>query len=96
VGRATTTARGASRAYYEKLDIKRAQEQVELIKTRLEETEKELQREADNIANLYDPEREQLQTVVLRPKKKDIVVLWSGLVWLPFWHLASGVLEPGF
>lgn len=94
LGRATTTARSASRAYYEKLDIKRAQEQVELARQRLEEMEQELQREADNIARLYDPQGEQLQTLALRPKKKDICVRWSGLLWLPFWHLESGGLEP--
>ncbi|MCX8159730.1 MAG: ATP-binding protein [Candidatus Saccharicenans sp.] len=96
VGRATTTARSASRAYYEKLDIKRAQEQLELARTRLEEMEKELQREADTIASLYDPEREQLQTLSLRPKKKDIAILWSGLLWLPCWQFESGKVEPAF
>ena len=96
VGRATTTARSASRAYYEKMDIKRAQEQVELTRTRLEEMEKELEREANQIAGLYDPAGEQLETVALRPKKKDIAIIWSGLLWLPVWHLASGNLEPGF
>ncbi|HOL46181.1 MAG TPA: ATP-binding protein [Candidatus Saccharicenans sp.] len=96
VGRATTTARSASRAYYEKMDIKRAQEQVELTRARLEEIEKELQREADQIVSLYDPAGEQLETVALRPKKKDLALIWSGLLWLPVWHLASGNQEPGF
>jgi len=96
IGRATTTARSASRAYYEKLDIKRAQERAEMARTRLEEMERELEREADNIANLYDPEQEQLQTMALRPRKKDMAVCWSGLLWLPFWHLESGEVKPGF
>ncbi|MDI6697340.1 MAG: ATP-binding protein [Candidatus Saccharicenans sp.] len=96
IGRATTTARSASRAYYEKMDIKRAQEQVELARSRLEEMERELQREADSIASLYDPEREQFQIIAIRPKKKDMAVRWSGLLWLPYWHLDSGVREPGF
>ncbi|HNS05555.1 MAG TPA: ATP-binding protein [Candidatus Saccharicenans sp.] len=96
LGRATTTARSASRAYYEKMDIKRAQEQVELTRARLEEIEKELQQEADQIVSIYDPASEQLETVALRPKKKDLALIWSGLLWLPVWHLASGNLEPGF
>lgn len=96
VGRATTTARSASRAYYEKMDIKRAQEQLELARARLEEVEQQLQREADAIASLYDPEREQLQTMALRPKKKDIAIRWAGLLWLPFWQQASGAVEPAF
>lgn len=96
VGRAATTARTASRAYYEKLDIKRAQEQVELAKARLEEMERELQLEADKIASLYDPEREQLQPLILRPKKKDISIHWSGLLWLPYWRLDSEEIQPAF
>jgi len=96
VGRATTTARSASRAYYEKMDIKRAQEQLELARARLEEMEKQLQREADAIASLYDPEREQLQTLALRPKKKDIAIRWAGLLWLPYWQQESGTVEPAF
>lgn len=96
VGRATTTARTASRAYYEKLDIKRAQEQVELAKARLAEMEQALQQEADKIANLYSPEREQLQSLILRPKKKDITIRWSGLLWLPGWQLDSGEIKPAF
>lgn len=96
VGRATTTARSASRAYYEKMDIKRAQEQLELARARLEEMEKQLQREADAIASLYDPEREPLQTLALRPKKKDIAIRWAGLLWLPYWQQESGVVEPAF
>lgn len=94
VGRATTTARSASRAYYEKLDIRRAQEQVELARARLEEMERELEREAENITRIYNPEREELQTMYIRPKKKDIAVRWLGLLWLPFWHLDSGGVEP--
>ncbi|MCX7973874.1 MAG: ATP-binding protein [Candidatus Aminicenantes bacterium] len=96
VGRAATTARTASRAYYEKLDIKRAQEQVEMAKARLDEMERELQQEANNIASLYDPEREQLQPLILRPKKKDINIRWSGLLWLPYWELDSGEIQPAF
>ena len=67
-----------------------------MARTRLEEMERELEREADNIASLYNPDQEQLQTLVLRPKKKDITVRWSGLLWLPFSYLESGEVKPGF
>ena len=69
---------------------------MELTRARLEEIEKELQQEADQIVSIYDPASEQLETVALRPKKKDLALIWSGLLWLPVWHLASGNLEPGF
>lgn len=57
--------------------------------------ERQLEREAENITTIYDPEREKLQVLALGPKKKDIAVRWLGLLWLPFWHLESGKVEPG-
>ena len=96
IGRAATSARGASRTYYEKMDIQRAQQQVDQAKSRLDDMEKQLQAEADRIGLAFDPAAETLQSVSLRPKKKDIAVQWSGLLWLPYWHLETGVAEPGF
>jgi hypothetical protein len=96
IGRATTSARGASRAYYEKMDIQRAQQQLEMAKSRLDEMERELRAEADRISAAIDPSAETLQPVILRPKKKDIAVQWSGLLWLPYWHPEVGGAEPGF
>ncbi len=96
IGRAATSARGASRTYYEKMDIQRAQQQVDQAKSRLDDMEKQLQAEADRIGAAFDPASETLQSVILRPKKKDIAVQWSGLLWLPYWHLDTGAAEPGF
>ena len=96
IGRATTSARGASRAYYEKMDIQRAQQQVDQATSRLADLERQLEGEADRIGVAFDPAAETLQAVILRPKKKDIAIQWSGLLWLPFWHLDSGGAEPGF
>ena len=96
LGRATTSARSASRAYYEKMDINRAQQQIENARQRLEEMEQQLQKEANNIASAFDPALESLQTLVLRPKKKDIAIRWSGILWLPFWHLEEGGVEADF
>jgi len=96
IGRATTSARSASRAYYEKMDIDRAKQQVEVAQTRRAELEKQVEVEATRITNSLDPNTEVLQPIVLRPKKKDIMVQWSGLLWLPFWHLESGAVEAGF
>jgi hypothetical protein len=96
IGRATTSARGASRAYYEKMDIQRAQQQVEQAKSKLGDMDRQLQAEADRIGAAFDPAAEALQSVILRPKKKDIAVQWSGLLWLPYWHLETGGAEPAF
>jgi hypothetical protein len=38
----------------------------------------------------YDPEGEELETVVVRPKKKDIAVKLVALAWTPFFQGAGG------
>jgi hypothetical protein len=96
IGRATTSARSASRAYYEKMDIQRARQQLELAQSRRAELEKQVEAEATRITSRLDPNAEVLQPLVLRPKKKDILVRWSGLLWLPYWHLDGGGEEAGF
>jgi hypothetical protein len=96
VGRATTSARSASRAYYEKMDIDRARQQVETAQQRLTDLEKEVETEAARITSALDPNTETLEPVTLRPKKRDISIVWSGLLWLPFWHLDDGRMEPGY
>jgi hypothetical protein len=96
VGRATTSARSASRAYYEKMDIERARQQLEVAQQRQADLEKEVEAEAGRITSALDPSTEVLQPLTLRPKKKDIMVVWSGLLWLPYWHLDDGRVEPGF
>jgi hypothetical protein len=96
VGRATTSARSASRAYYEKMDIDRARQQVEIAQQRLTDLEKRVEAEAARISSALDPNTEVLEPITLRPKKRDISVVWSGILWLPFWQLDDGRVEPGF
>jgi hypothetical protein len=96
IGRATTSARSASRTYYEKMDIERARQQLEMARSRRAEMDRQVEEEAARITSSLDPNTEVLQPIVLRPKKKDVMVQWSGLLWLPYWHLGSGAVEPGF
>jgi hypothetical protein len=96
IGRATTAARSASRTYYEKQDIQRAQEQERLARERMAELEKELQQKAEEMTRAFDPEKEKLQEIVLRPKKLDISVRWAGLLWVPYWQVAGGGVETAF
>jgi hypothetical protein len=96
IGRATTSARSASRSYYEKMDIERARRQVEMARSKMADLERQLEAEAARVTSSPDPASETLQQVILRPKKKDVSILWSGVLWLPYWHLESGAIEPGF
>ncbi len=60
------------------------------------ELEKQLQQDAEAMASAFNPDKEKLQELVLRPKKADINVRWSGLLWAPYWHLEAGGLEAAF
>jgi hypothetical protein len=86
IGRATTAARSAGRAYYEKQDIQRAKEKALSARERIAEMERSLEREADELARRFDPTAETLQEIIIRPKKVDIDVRWWGLLWVPFWR----------
>jgi len=94
IGRATTAARSASRAYYGKQDVQRAMEKAKAAKERIAELEKSLEREADQLARKFDPMGENLEEIVVRPKKADIDVRWSGLLWIPFRRKEGGDWEP--
>lgn len=67
-----------------------------MARSRQAEMDKQVEEEASRITLSLDPNAEVLQPIVLRPKKKDIMVQWSGLLWLPYWHLDSGAVEAGF
>ncbi|MCB9087263.1 MAG: ATP-binding protein [Calditrichae bacterium] len=84
-------ARSASKLGKEKRDIERAEAKVAKIHQQIQELEARLQREMDAIAAQYDPMSEQLEDVVLRPKKSDIYQKWYGILWVPFRHDAQGV-----
>jgi hypothetical protein len=96
IGRATTAARSASRTFSQKQDIQRAEEQERLAQERMSELEKQLQQDAEAMASAFDPDKEKLQELVLRPKKADINVRWAGLLWVPYWQTEGGKIEEAF
>jgi hypothetical protein len=83
VGRVTTVARGAGRMSRERQDIQRAQEKFADVQQRKAALEQQLKVEADRVAAAFDPQTETLQEIVVRPKKTDVLVRASGLLWMP-------------
>ncbi len=88
MGRATTAARGMSRSMKEAQDVDRARDTVEARSQKLVELEAEFEAETEEIKDKYDPSLEELETVLVRPKKKDISVNLVALAWAP--HLEGG------
>jgi hypothetical protein len=91
VGRATTAARGVGRSMKQAQDVDRARATVEATMQRLAELEAEFEAETEEIRQSYDPALADLETVVVRPKKKDIAVKLVALAWAPHWQRGGEV-----
>ncbi len=96
MGRATTAARGVSRAMKEAQDIERAKETVEAHQQKLADLEAEFEAETEEIKQRFDPQEVELETVTVRPKKKDISVNLVGLGWAPYWQRPDGEATPAW
>jgi hypothetical protein len=83
LGRASTTLSRAGRISKEKRDVERAKERVNDLTYDLTQLESELQNEIDNLHETLDPLTEELQDVVVKPKKRDIIVSVFSLLWVP-------------
>ncbi len=94
LGRATTATRQASRIGREKEDLERALEEKESVERQLETLESQLREEAERLAQSFDAQAEELQQIVIRPAKKDILLQDFGILWLPFCHDAIGNALP--
>lgn len=92
LGRATTAARGVSRSMEAQSDIARAKETLKALQEQLAELEAQFEAETDALASKIDPLTEELETVVIRPKKTDIAVQLVALVWMPHWKDSQGAL----
>jgi hypothetical protein len=96
IGKATTAARGASRAMKEAQDVKRAEENVQEYQQQLSELQEQLANEIEQVKTSIDPMTENLDSYELRPKKTDISVSLVALTWVPFWQDDKGGIQPAW
>jgi hypothetical protein len=94
LGRATTATRQASRILQEQGDVERAKEDRQAAQQQLQELERQMQQEADELARAFDPQTETLQPVIVRPSKTDILLRAGGVVWIPFARNPAGGTDP--
>ena len=93
LGRATTTARGASRAARQAGDVERSQATLEAHRDELTQLETELQAEIDQLTLQADLVEESLSTIEIKPLKRDVQMRLFGLIWLPYQGMNSGSLQ---
>ncbi len=96
IGRATTAARGASRAMKESQDVKRAEESAQVLQQQLAELQEQLAAEIEQVKSSVDPMTENLERYELRPKKTDISVSLVALTWTPYWQDDKGGMQPAW
>ncbi len=83
VGRAATSARSASRVAREKQDVEQAREKLEKLREDLKELNEKMTGELEAVKNSFDPMEETLETVSIKPLKKNITVQRMLPVWAP-------------
>jgi hypothetical protein len=80
----------------ESKDVERAGETVEVIAQQLRELNAELESEIARLTSTSDPSAEKLETISIKPKKKDIRIKFLGLVWAPHIQKADDPLDPAW
>jgi hypothetical protein len=96
IGRATSTARSASRAVKQSGDVGRAAESLETFQQQIQELESSLNMEIEELKTRSDPATEAFDLIQVKPKKKDITVKLVALVWAPFVEGETGELTPAW
>jgi hypothetical protein len=96
LGKATTTARSASRAMKQSQDVGLASASVDQVQQRIAELDAKFQEELDEAQTNANPANEALEAVVLRPTRTRVSVQLLALAWLPYWKDASGALTPAW
>jgi len=94
IGRATTAARGVSRAARERGDVGRAEERAEALRDAVSELEAELEAALAELAPLPAPEDLACEEVPVAPRKSDLEVAPPVLVWTPGGTGAARRSEP--
>lgn len=83
LGKATTAARGIGRSMKQSGDVDRAEETLDESRRKLVELDAEFRAEVEVLEERIDPLGETLETVELRPTRKDVTVRHVSLGWLP-------------
>ena len=96
VGKATTAARGASRAMKEGQDVGRAEDNVEVLQQKLNDLNAEIEEQTQELMSAVDPQTEVFDTVTIKPKKTNIAVQLCALAWAPYWQDAQGTITPAW
>jgi len=93
VTRAASSMRSAGRISKEKADVEHAEEKLELQQQKLEDLQAEFDEELAGLKQPVDPTEFELEEVVIRPRKSDLLVENVLLIWCPWSVDHAGIAE---
>jgi len=80
----TSMVGSSSRAYKQRKDVQLAEQKMGRYREAVEELEEELREEVAALEEKFDPQKAELETISIKPYKKDIDVKSVSLLWLPY------------
>ncbi|HYN20360.1 MAG TPA: ATP-binding protein, partial [Thermoanaerobaculia bacterium] len=83
VNRAGRAVQNVGRTFQQRQDVTHAEENIETLKRQLTDLNAELEGEVDRLEQRFDPEAEELETLGLKPRRKDVEVRLLTLAWAP-------------
>ena len=89
-----TAMKSASRMGKEGMDVARAQQRAQAVRTQLEELEVRLAEDIDKLETSYDPAGDELEEIRVFPKKSGIRMKVYGLSWMPYRKDTGGSMSP--
>jgi len=95
-GSPTAAMRGAGRSRTQRADVDRAEDTVDALRARLASLEAEFQAEAAALQQRLDPATEELEPVIVRPRKSDVDVRLVALAFAPYWQDGAGGQVPAW
>jgi hypothetical protein len=81
LGRAATGIRSVGRVVKEKSDVRRTEEEIGEIKAAMEDLAAEIEQKALELAVGFDPQRYEIETFAISPRRSDIFDLRMVLLW---------------
>ncbi len=76
--------RGVGRSMKESGDVGRAEENVEALKQQLADLEAKCEADIEKLSSDIDPTSEELERLLVKPKKTNVAVSLVALVWAPY------------
>ena len=95
VGSITSVARGAGRVAQQHDDVSRAEDNVKLLQSQIADLQASFSQDAAGVG-VDGAATEQLESIVIRPKKADIDVTLVTLAFAPHWQGTGGDLTPAY